>query len=140
MSFDPSLAEGLIWATRGRSRGFRFLLRGGFDDPLPHFERVFADLDDAPSTWRLVSSGEVALRLADPCSRRDGSGRVIAHEFVVPANLGARIASVEDGRQQVWALVEASYARIWDAKEPPSSADLELSLSLPHERPEDAGS
>jgi hypothetical protein len=115
----------LIWATCGRSWGFRFLLTGELTDPLPVYDRVFADLEDEPAAWRRAA-GKVALRFPDPLGRKDAAGRVIPHEFVVSGDLADRIESVEDGRQLVWPRVEAAYARVWDAERPPSAADLGL--------------
>ncbi|MFC5265061.1 hypothetical protein ACFPJ1_23360 [Kribbella qitaiheensis] len=119
------LPERLIWATRGRSWGFRFLLNGGRSDPLPEYERSFADLEDEPKTWRRAA-GKVALRFPDPLGRKDAAGRVIPHEFVVFGDLVDEIESVEDGLQQIWPLVAGAYARVWDAEGPPSVADLSL--------------
>ncbi len=117
------LPEALIWATRGRSWGFRFLLNGGQPDPLLDYERSFADLQDEPTTYRRTA-GKVALRFTDPLGRRDTAGRVIPHDFVVSGDLANKIESVEDGLQQIWPLVAGAYARVWDAPEPPSVADL----------------
>ena len=117
------LPESLIWATRGRSWGFRFLLNGGRSDPLLEYERSFADLEGEPTSWRRAD-GKVALRFPDPLRRKDGAGRVIPHEFVVYGDLADEIESVEDGLQQIWPLVEGAYARVWDAEGPPSFADL----------------
>ena len=122
---DTDLPERLIWATRGRSWGFRFLLKGGLSDPLLVYERSFADLEDEPATCRRAA-GKVALRFPDPLGRRDASGRVIPHEFVVFGDLADEIESVEDGLRQVWPLVAEAYARVWDAERPPSVADLRL--------------
>ncbi|TCC29673.1 hypothetical protein [Kribbella speibonae] len=117
------LPESLIWATRGRSWGFRFLLNGGASDPLSDYERSFAGLEDEPTTWRRTA-GKVALRFPDPLGRKDSAGRVIPHEFVVSGEVADEIASVEDGLHQIWPLVAGAYARVWDAKGAPSVADL----------------
>ncbi|MGI5951873.1 MAG: hypothetical protein ACOX61_08525, partial [Brooklawnia sp.] len=107
----------LIWATRGRSWGFRFLLDGGYPDPLPPYERAFLGLQDETATCRRVGE-QVALRFADPLGRQDAAGRVIPHDFVVPAPLADQIRSVEDGLQKLWPLVAEVYARRWDAAAP----------------------
>jgi len=90
---DKDLPERLIWATRGRSWGFRFLLNGGLSDPLLVYERSFADLEDEPTTCHR-SARKVALRFPDPLGRRDASGRIIPHEFVVIGDLADEIESV----------------------------------------------
>lgn len=117
------LPKSLIWATRGRSWGFRFLLNGGQSDPLLDYESSFANLENEPTTWRRTA-GKVALRFPDPLGRKDAAGRVIPHEFVVSGDLADEIESVEDGLQQLWPLVAETYASVWDAEGPPSVADL----------------
>lgn len=103
----------LIWATRGRTWGFRFLRNGGFSDPLPVYGDVFAGLEDELEAWRRVGD-KAALRFSDPLGRKDKAGRVIPHEFVVFRPLADKIESVEDGRQLVWPLVAEEYARLWE--------------------------
>jgi len=122
---EKDLPERLIWATRGRSWGFRFLLKGGQSDPLRVYERSFADLGDEPTGYHR-NAGNVALRFPDPLGRRDASGRLIPHEFVVLEDLADEIKSVEDGLEHVWPLVKEAYAGIWDSERPPSVADLHL--------------
>jgi hypothetical protein len=122
---DERLWEQLIWATRGRSWGFRFLLKGGLRDPLQVYERSFAELEDEPATCRRAAGG-VALRFPDPLERRDASGRVIPHEFVVLGGLADGIESVEDGLHLVWPLVAEAYAGVWNAERPPTAAGLGL--------------
>lgn len=127
MSQQQDLREGLIWATRGRSWGFRFLLDGGLSDPLLEYERIFSDLGDEPTVWRRVA-GKVALRFPDPRGRRDAAGRVIPHEFVVSGDLATGIQSAEDGRQQVWPAVEEAYAQVWDAEGPPTGKVMRFAI------------
>ncbi len=113
----------LIWATRGRNWGFRFLLDAGLSDPLSGYERAFAELPDEPAAWR--RSGQVvAVRFPDPGGRRDAAGRVIPHEFVVFGDGADVVNSVYDGEQHLWPLVEQSFEHVWDADTPPSVADL----------------
>lgn len=126
----PDPAAKLIWATRGRSWGFRFLLKAGLPDPLPAYERAFTDLGEEAATWRR-SSGYGALRFPDPMRRKDSAGRVIPHEFVVFGELVDQIDTVEDGAQRIWPLVAEAYARVWDAENPPSDADLRLGTAGP---------
>lgn len=123
MSATRDLTERLIWATRGRSWGFRFLLRGGMSDPLLEYERIFRELADDPLTYGRAGE-KVALRFPDPGGRRDTAGRVIPHEFVVSGDLAHHLESAEDGRDQVWPLVEVVYARVWSATTPPADADV----------------
>ena len=117
----------LIWATRGRAWGFRFLLDAGLGDPLAEYERAFAERSDGPSAWRRAA-GRLALRFPDPMGRRDASGRVIPHEFILIGDLGSAIDSVEAGIREVWPVVADTYARFWDAERPPSAADVTAAL------------
>lgn len=123
MTRDQDPPEGLIWATRGRSWGFRFLLNGGLPDPLSEYERLFANLKDEPTAWHRAS-GTVALRFPDPLGRRDAAGRVIPHEFVVFAEFAKEIDSVDAGLHMVWPRVARAYARVWDAEGTPLCTDL----------------
>jgi hypothetical protein len=115
-----SPSRGLIWATRGRSWGFRFLLDGGFRDPLLPYDHGFSGLEGLSEGWRRVGTN-VALRIQDPEERRDLSGRLILHEFVVPAPLSNQVTSVEDGLILIWPLVSGIFERVWDGPNPPSA-------------------
>lgn len=117
MSSNPAHSEGLIWATRGRTWGFRFLLDAGQSDPLPTYERAFGDLSDAPTAWHRQNE-KVALRIPDPLGRRDSAGRVIPHEFVLFGDLAVAVDSVEDGLRMVWPLVSEMYAAVWEIPNP----------------------
>ncbi|MEI7054251.1 hypothetical protein WBG06_00420 [Nocardioides sp. CCNWLW239] len=131
MSATGDVPEGLIWATRGRLWGFRFLLRGGMNDPLLEYERVFGDLSEEPLAWGR-GGAQGGLRFPDPRGRRDAAGRVIPHEFVVPSDVADRVGSAAEGRDQVWPLVAGVYANFWDAAEPPADADVCDAFRLDH--------
>ena len=105
----------IIWATRGRTWGFRFLLTGGSGNPLPEYEAAFAGAGNEPEVCHRAGD-RVALRFPDPLGRKDRAGRVIPHEFVVAGPLAAEIGSVEDGRRLVWSRPEIAeeFARVWD--------------------------
>jgi hypothetical protein len=109
---------GFIWATRGRTWGFRFLRRGGFEDPLRVYEDSFSDIGDQPEAWRRVAD-KVVLRFPDPDGRQDASGRVIPHDFVLLGPWADGIKSLEDGRQRIWHEVADEFRRVWDKTEPP---------------------
>lgn len=107
----------LIWATRGRTWGFRFLSDGGFQDPLPEYEKAFRGIEGNPEAC-LRNEGAVAVRLQDPLARKDAAGRVIPHDFVVFAPQAELITSVDDGLRILWPLVADEYARVWDLPTP----------------------
>jgi hypothetical protein len=111
----------LIWATRGRTWGFRFILDGGFPDPLPEYDKAFLGVEDEPEVCHRVGE-TVALRFPDPLERKDIAGRVIPHEFVAFGPLTDQIDSVEDGRQLVWPLVADDFERVWELPSPTSAS------------------
>lgn len=118
----------LIWATRGRSWGFRFLLDGGSADPLHAYERAFAGLENELVACHRRGS-QVALRLPDPNSRMDAARRIIPHDFVVPLPIANRIYTVDDGLTEIWPLISHAYAQVWDRERPPSVAEIRAVLA-----------
>jgi hypothetical protein len=121
MSLRPTDEKvGFIWATRGRTWGFRFLRRGGLEDPLGVYEEAFSQVGDQPEAWHPVAD-KVALRFQDPDGRRDAAGRVIPHDFVLLGHWADRINSFEDGRQRIWREVADEFESVWDKAEPPST-------------------
>jgi len=109
----------LIWATRGRTWGHRFLLDGNYTDPLVIYDEVFASLGDE---WEVCTRVDerVALRFPDPLKRTDLSGRIIIQEFVIFAPLAEQVATVADGIQRVWERpgIADHYADIYDLSDP----------------------
>lgn len=122
----------LIWATRGHEWGFRFLLDGGFDDPLETYERSFSGVEDEASVCR--RRGDlVALRFPDPQARRDSAGRVIPHDFVILPPAASEVRSVDAGLKVVWPCVAEAYASLWALPRPPASSEIEAAfISLSH--------
>lgn len=104
----------LIWLTRGKNWGFRFLRDGGMEDPLPTYEEAFLGTSNDNEDFRTGKHG-IALRFPDPEGRKDRSGRVILHNFVILDTPRETIESLEDGVRQVWPLVEQEYRDLWDS-------------------------
>lgn len=111
-----------IWATRGKVWGFRFLRRGGYEDPLTVYEGAFAEIGDNTEAWSQSLNG-VALRFPDPEGRRDAAGRVIPHDFVLLGSWAEGVDSLEAGRGRVWPEVADEFRRVWDRTEPPLVTD-----------------
>jgi len=107
-----------LWATRGRTWGFRFVVTGGLADPLPVYDDVFSGVGDAAEVWRRVGA-RGALRFPDPLDRQDRSGRVVRHEFVLLEPGAAEIVSVEDGRDRLWPEVATTFQEIYELPAPP---------------------
>jgi len=113
----------IIWATRGRSWGFRFLRRGGFVDPLPAYSAAFAEFEGAREVCNHV--GDVtSLRFEDPLRRTDRAGRVIPHDFVIFDKVANDIHSVREGIDLVWHLVEEEYACDYGLPAPMAEPDV----------------
>jgi len=106
----------LVWATRGRHWGFRFVYSGGFADPLLEYDKVFDGVGSDDEVFARFGE-RAALRFPDPLGRTDRAGRVIPHEFVLDATIAS---GVSEAREAVWPMVADFYARIWDAEEPPA--------------------
>ncbi len=113
----------IIWATRGRSWGFRFLLNGGHHDPLPIYDLAFAGTEGESALCRRAG-GYVALRFPDPLGRRDDAGRIIPHDIVVGPPLADEIDSIDDGQRHVWPELADTFARVWELPHPPSPTDI----------------
>lgn len=105
----------LIWATRGRTWGFRFLRDGGFEDPLPVYDSAFAGIESGPSAIHRVG-GTVAVRFPDPSGRKDSAGRLIPHDLVVFPPLSNQVDTVGDALEKIWPLVADEYETVWDSK------------------------
>ena len=119
----------LVWATRGRAWGFRFLLDGGFGDPFPVYDSAFSGTEGESAVYRRIAS-RVALRFPDPLGRRDEAGRVIPHDLVVLPPLADEVRSVEEGLLVVWPLIADFYADVWDQPQPPSGPSVRAALGL----------
>lgn len=116
---DSVGATGFIWATRGRTWGFRFLRDGGFDDPLEVYQEAFADFGDRREGWQRFNDA-VVLRFPDPEGRRDEAGRVIPHDVVLFGRWSDGVNSLRDGIDRIWSEISDEFARVWDADQPPS--------------------
>lgn len=112
----------IVWATRGRSWGFRFLLDGGHADPLPAYDRAFAGTEGETTVCRRVGP-LLALRFPDPEGRQDQAGRAIPHDVVVEGASANAVHSLDDGVRLVWPLLAESFEQVWETPRPPASID-----------------
>lgn len=103
-----------IWATRGRTWGFRFLRDGGLADPLPEYDDAFASIGPGPRALHRLGT-TVAVRFPDPCGRRDSAGRLIPHELVLFPPLSNEVDTVDDALEVVWPLVAEEYETVWNS-------------------------
>lgn len=112
----------IIWATRGRSWGHRFLRSGGSPDPLVDRDRAFAGLDEGSEVCHRRGS-TLALRFEDPEGRADAAGRLILHELIVDGPDANGISSLQEGIQSLWPLLAVEYAQVWSQPRPPVEWD-----------------
>lgn len=106
-----------LWATRGHSWGFRFLINASGSDPLLEYMPAFADLEGKTVAYR-EHSGQVSLRFPDPLGRRDRAGRVIPHEVLLDGDEASLANSFENGVRLVWPLLAEKYADVYMADLP----------------------
>lgn len=104
----------MIWATRGRTWGFKFLKDGGFADPLIPYETAFGSHMSEPQLW-LPGKNSIALRFQDPLQRKDSAGRVISHDFVLFSPPSELMSTFEVAQQHIWKMVSQEYADMWDS-------------------------
>lgn len=110
----------IIWATRGRQWGHRFLRSGGSPDPLVDRDRAFAGTDDGAEVCHRTGP-ILALRFEDPEGRKDAAGRPIFHELVVDGTEASGVTSLEDGIATFWPELAEEYAEVWDRSGSPDT-------------------
>ena len=101
-----------LWATRGKTWGFRFLCTAGLANPLAEYEAAFAGTTGAAEVLAR-RGGMTAVRFPDPDGRTDRAGRVIPHEFVILTD-GMDFETVDTARTMLWMHVAPLYASVWD--------------------------
>lgn len=82
---------------------------------MPEYERAFSGIEDKRQAWQRVD-GVVAVRFTDPGNRRDRSGRVISHDFVLFDIPERAVKSIEDAKDLVWPRVAVEYAALWNGR------------------------
>lgn len=109
----------LIWTTRGRTWGHRFLRSGGSHDPLVDRDRAFQGNEDQTEVCH--HRGEtLALRFKDPEGRHDEAGRPIVHEIVAKGRDVKNVRSLQEGIAAYWPQLADEYAQVWNSELPPS--------------------
>jgi len=99
------------------------LLDGGFANPLATYERAFVGTEGETTLCRHLGE-HLTLRFPDPLDRTDAAGRIIPHDFVVPASTAIGISSPQVGLKVIWPMVSDTYAEVWDAEKAPSASDV----------------
>ncbi|MBF4553354.1 hypothetical protein ACUY3M_04565 [Corynebacterium suicordis] len=107
----------ILWATRGKDWGFRFLLDGGHSQPLKMYSEAFGNSHIRRELCD-VNKEYTAVRFEDPEGRKDSAGRVIPHDFIVAGDMAQGVVSLEEAKKIIWPLVAEKYAQIWDKDSP----------------------
>lgn len=108
----------IIWATRGRNWGHRFLRNGGSPDPLVDRDRAFAGFDEEAEVCERRGA-TLVLRFQDPEGRQDAVGRPILHELIVEGPETNGVTSLHEGIELIWPALAQEYAEAWDQPRPP---------------------
>lgn len=111
----------IIWSTRGRDWGHRFIRRGGSADPLVDRDRAFEGADVGREVCHR-NGKTLALRFMDPEGRLDAAGRPIVHELVVEGPESVSVTSLEEGISEFWPGLAEEYSRIYDGSGPSSTS------------------
>ncbi|MBC9954618.1 hypothetical protein ICM05_08165 [Leucobacter sp. cx-42] len=105
----------IIWATRGKTWGFKFLRADGCADPLPAFEQAFRGAPASGDFFaRTNDNTGFMFRLMDPRGRTDRSGRVIPHEIIVFGDPAETVQSLDDALREIWPELSVQYDAVWD--------------------------
>ena len=113
-----------LWATRGKTWGFRFLHTAGLANPLAVYEDAFAGTESKPETFTRRDK-TLAVRFPDPDGRTDRAGRVIPQEFVVLDPDYAIFQDADAARRALWSEVREPYAAVWEQTSPPTADVLQ---------------
>jgi hypothetical protein len=113
----------ILWATRGKTWGFRILRTASLANPLQMYEEAFAGSENSPEVFQ-ARAGVVAVRFADPDGRKDRAGRVIPHDFVLLGSDACYWRSLDDAQIVLWAEVGNQYASVWDRPTAPTPDDV----------------
>lgn len=105
----------IIWATRGKHWGHKFLLDGGYKDPLPPYLEAFSGFENSRHVFERCN-GHLALRFPDPEERHDESGRLIYHDLVISGHAITDARSYDEACSFMWPLIADEYSKLWDAE------------------------
>ena len=107
----------VIYSSRGKNKGFRFLEDGGTKTVLSEWEKAFgADGGEAGSHGDFFKKyeGKIAAQFMDPKGRRDAAGRLIPHSIILPPTMTEGVNSIEDVKTKVWPTLEKTYDAFWE--------------------------
>lgn len=124
VSSGKKLAESLIQeptsiihSSRGHSKGFHFLERGGLNNPL--LERDIAKVSDSTPIGTFKRYGnnleKAFVSFHDPLGRRDAAGRVIPHEVFLPKHLADGVNTHEEAVKVAWPLLKDKFDAMYKA-------------------------
>lgn len=102
---------GIVHATRGKTKGFRFQQGGGLKDPFSAWEKAGGTASGSGPDF--VRHGKdnslIYARFMDPEGRKDQSGRLIPHEVIIPRSLSKGISNIDDVVKKIWPMIKDGY-------------------------------
>lgn len=112
--FAQSLAKepvAIVHSSRGHSKGFHFLQRGGLDNPLKELERAGVGDSTPVGTFKRYGDNleKVYASFHDPLGRKDAAGRLIPHEVFLPESLAKGVNNHDEAVKKAWPLIKDTY-------------------------------
>lgn len=118
VSSGKKLAESLIeeptniiHSSRGHTKGFHFLERGGINNPLAEREKAGISDSTPIGTFKRYGNNleKAFVSFHDPLGRRDFAGRVIPHEVHLPKHLAEGVNTHEEAVNKAWPLIKDKF-------------------------------
>ena len=109
--------KNIVYATRGKNKGFSIYDSGGLQEPFSALENaglMSGRNEIRPGNIRKLKDGSVAASMDDPLGRTDSAGRVIPHMMIIPKSMSTGIENIGDVASKIWPLLADRYAPTYD--------------------------
>jgi hypothetical protein len=105
----------VIYATRGKQRGFGILNNGGLNSPLREMDS--SGLREQSNTFHRYGKNrdKIAVAFDDPHGRKDRSGRIIPHMVVLPKEHAKGIDTFDAAKNKAWSLVKDTFNSLYES-------------------------
>jgi hypothetical protein len=99
----------IVFYSRGKNKGLRFMQNGGTPTPLAEFGKGFQGDYDQPMDYFHKYEGKIAVVLKDPEGRKDHAGRYIPHNLIIPKSMAPGIDNIDDVVEKIWPKLKDIY-------------------------------
>lgn len=99
----------ILHVSHGKKSVFTFYKRGGLQDPLSEYEKVFGTNEFQHNMFKRLNDGRVAASFRDPHNRKDHAGRMVEHQIIVPKSLSGKLNTITDVIQHIWPKLQDTY-------------------------------